>query len=116
MIDIPMYKWKDFERREFGSVVCVNEGLPAVTKYKALRQWRVPAQGKMKFLGEDRWFTLVQLRILSGRTHQIRVHMASIGHPLVGDIKYNSRNFEKDAAFVPRIFLHCFRMEFKEFD
>merc|ERR1712070_271315 len=42
--------------------------------------------------------------------------MAYIGHPLVGDMKYNSRNFEFDSAFLPRIFLHCFKMEFKEFD
>merc|ERR1712139_660763 len=70
----------------------------------------------MAFLGEDRWFTLVQLRILSGRTHQIRVHLSFIGHPLIGDVKYNIKNFELDSAFVPRIFLHCMKMEFKEFD
>lgn len=116
MIDVPMIKWKDFDRREFGSIVCGGEGLPAVSKYKALRQWKVPAKGKLQFLKEDRWFTLVQLRIMSGRTHQIRVHMAIIGHPLVGDIKYNQRNFEHDSAIVPRIFLHCLKMEFKEFD
>lgn len=115
MIDIPMHKWKDYDRREFGSVVCAHEGLPAVTKYKALRQWFVPAKGNMAW-SRDRWFTLVQLRILSGRTHQIRVHMAFIGHPLIGDIKYSSAKFIDDSAFVPRIFLHCMKMEFKEFD
>jgi len=116
MIDIPMHKWKDMERREFGSVVCACEGLPAVTKYKCLRQWHVPATGAMAHQGRDRWFSLLQLRILSGRTHQIRVHLAFIGHPLIGDMKYNTRHFELDSAFIPRIFLHCMRMEFKEFD
>jgi 23S rRNA pseudouridine1911/1915/1917 synthase len=116
LIDVPMHKWKDFDRREFGSVCCAHDGLPSVTKYKALRQWHVPATGDMEFLGKDRWFTLVQLRILSGRTHQIRLHMSIIGHPLIGDIKYNSRNFIEDSAFSPRIFLHCMKMEFKEFD
>lgn len=116
IIDVPMKKWQDYDRREFGSVVCAHEGLPAVTKYRALRQWQVPATGSMQFWGKDRWFTLVQVRILSGRTHQIRVHLAAIGHPLAGDNKYNSAHYEWDAAVVPRIFLHCFRMEFEEFD
>jgi len=116
LIDLPIAKYKDFERRQFGSVICANQGLPAITKYKALRQWRVPAKGKMAFLGKDRWFTLVHLRILSGRTHQIRIHMAYIGHPVIGDIKHNNSSLEHDCAFLPRIFLHCLKMEFKEFD
>jgi len=116
LIDLPIAKYKDFERRQFGSVICANQGLPAITKYKALRQWRVPAKGKMAFLGKDRWFTLVHLRILSGRTHQIRIHMSYIGHPVIGDIKHNNSSLEHDMAFLPRIFLHCLKMEFKEFD
>lgn len=114
VVDLPMKKWQDFGRREFGSVICAKEGMPAVTKYKALRQFKVKAEGNLKFWGEDRWFTLVQLRILTGRTHQIRVHMCYMGHPLVGDIKYNWKNFEQDSALVPRIFLHCTRMEFED--
>lgn len=116
MIDLPIAKYKDFERRQFGSVICAHQGLPAITKYKSLRQWRVPAKGAMAFLGEDRWFTLVHLRILSGRTHQIRIHMAFIGYPVIGDIKHNNTNLEHDSAFLPRIFLHCLKMEFKEMD
>lgn len=116
IIDVPMKKWQDFTRREFGSVVSVRCGLPAVSKYKVLRQWKVPGEGKLKFWGEDRWFSLVHLRILTGRTHQIRVHMGFLGHPLVGDIKYNPKYVEQDYALVPRIFLHCLRMEFEDMD
>jgi len=116
LVDVPMKKWQDFDRREFGSVICVTDGLPAVTKYRALRQFWVPATGQMRFWGEGRWFTLVQLRILTGRTHQIRVHMAFIGYPLIGDSKYSPQLFEQDAAISPRIFLHCLRMEFEDRD
>lgn len=115
-VDVPMKKWQDLERREFGSVVCAREGMPAVSKYQVLRQWCVPAKGGLAFWKEDRWFSLVQLRILTGRTHQIRVHMAFLGHPLVADEKYNPSKFEQDCAIVPRIFLHCARMEFEDMD
>ncbi|CAK9099643.1 Ribosomal large subunit pseudouridine synthase D (23S rRNA pseudouridine(1911/1915/1917) synthase) (rRNA pseudouridylate synthase D) (rRNA-uridine isomerase D) [Durusdinium trenchii] len=118
VIDVPMKKWQDFVRREFGSVTCTKEsqGRTAVTWYSVLRHWRVPAVGRLAFWGQDRWFTLVQLRILTGRTHQIRLHMAFLGHPLVGDIKYNASRYEHDCAVVPRIFLHCLRMEFQDVD
>jgi 23S rRNA pseudouridine1911/1915/1917 synthase len=51
-------------------------GKPAVTRYKVLQSF---ADGKV---------SLVECRLLSGRTHQIRVHMTSIGHPLLGDPLY----------------------------
>jgi 23S rRNA pseudouridine1911/1915/1917 synthase len=67
-------------------------------------------------------FTLVRVRIETGRTHQIRVHMASIGHPVVGDTLYGgagqlTRAGEKGKSEPERIrlnrnFLHAFRLEF----
>jgi 23S rRNA pseudouridine1911/1915/1917 synthase len=51
--------------------------------------------------------TLVQLTPRTGRTHQLRAHMASIGHPIVGDIAYGSTNKNS------RIMLHAQRISFK---
>ena len=53
--------------------------------------------------------TLVSAHPLSGRTHQIRVHLASIGHPVVGDTVYGRR----DAYRLGRHFLHAHRIRFR---
>jgi len=67
-------------------------------------------------------FTLVSVRIETGRTHQIRVHMASIGHPVVGDTVYGGsgnlteqtsgpRRKELERIHLERNFLHAARLE-----
>ena len=53
-------------------------------------------------------FSLVELRLETGRTHQIRVHMAHIGHPLAGDFLYGT----EDKALIPRAALHSWKLRF----
>ncbi|MBT8213625.1 MAG: RluA family pseudouridine synthase, partial [Acidimicrobiia bacterium] len=54
--------------------------------------------------------SLVDVRLETGRTHQIRVHAASIGHPVVGDGHYDGRR--KTSVSSPRSFLHARRISF----
>ncbi len=53
--------------------------------------------------------TLLELSLQSGRTHQIRVHMAAIGHPVVGDARYGTPDKRLGSG---RFYLHAFRLAF----
>ncbi len=71
-------------------------------------------------LAPDRPFTLLEITLKTGRTHQIRVHMASAGHPIAGDDKYGDFELNKalqrsaaGAASLKRMFLHAWSLKFK---
>ena len=73
-----------------------------------------PAVTKVELVGKSRDFSLVRLRLMTGRTHQIRVHLAHAGHPVLGDDKYG--DFELNRALarqgVKRLLLHANRLAF----
>jgi 23S rRNA pseudouridine1911/1915/1917 synthase len=69
----------------------LDTGRPALTQYKVLRRFEK--------------FTYLEVRIGTGRTHQIRVHLSSIGHPVAGDRLYGAPPAE-------RVFLHAHRIAF----
>jgi 23S rRNA pseudouridine955/2504/2580 synthase len=60
--------------------------------------------------------TLVDVELKTGRTHQIRVHAAHIGHPLAGDVKYGDVDFNRLMKHfgLRRLFLHAHRIEFDD--
>jgi len=71
--------------------------------------------GRYRLRGKSKVFTLCRVVIITGRTHQIRLHMASIGHPLVSDNKYNYTLAKTDVMWCPRLFLHAWRIGFNSF-
>ncbi len=75
-----------------------SEGRAAVTEYRVLRRFK--------------GFTLLEVRIKTGRTHQIRVHFASIGHPVAGDRLYGAPARAGDRPPLERFFLHAHRIRF----
>jgi 23S rRNA pseudouridine1911/1915/1917 synthase len=86
---------RDPRRRQRMAVV--PGGREAITEYRLLAS----------FAGGD--YSLVEAEPKTGRTHQIRVHFASIGHPVVGDTVYGRR---RTRLPVPRQFLHAQRLGF----
>ena len=80
-----------------------------------------PRQGKqaithvrpLEVLGD---YTLVECRLETGRTHQIRIHLAEIGHPLCGERVYNRQPFQSvvpDPSGAPRVMLHAGELGFR---
>jgi 23S rRNA pseudouridine1911/1915/1917 synthase len=76
----------------------LDEGRAAWSEYRVLRRF----QG----------FTLLEVRIGTGRTHQIRVHLASIGHPVAGDTLYGAPAKVEGMPPLGRYFLHAHRIRF----
>jgi len=72
----------------------VEGGRPAATEYRVL--WNRSG------------YSLVLCKLLTGRTHQIRVHMSAFGHPLVGDTLYGAKRVDG----LDRVFLHSWRLAF----
>ncbi len=70
------------------------QGKTAQTNYKTIKQ----------FTYQSNPYSLVELRPFTGRTHQLRVHLAKIGHPILGDILYGGENFK-------RMMLHANELE-----
>ncbi len=74
----------------------------ALTEYSVLEKFSAPDGGFKS--------SLLEVRPHTGRTHQIRVHLVSIGHPVLGDRLYGQR---LQPEWVPRLMLHALRLEFE---
>lgn len=93
VIDAPIGR----DHRDPMRMAVVVDGKPARTRYQVLRHFRAPAD-----------VTSLECRLESGRTHQIRVHLSAIGHPVVGDATYGG---VRSGVVSPRPFLHAARLE-----
>ena len=69
-------------------------------------------------IDNNRIASLLNVRIFTGRTHQIRVHLTSVGHPIAGDAKYGSVQFNKTVGSwgLKRLFLHAHQLGFNVAD
>ena len=75
----------------------VPDGRPATTVYRV----------RERFVG----WTFLDLDLVTGRTHQLRVHLASIGHPVAGDAVYGPAGPRRAPPGLERLFLHAWQLE-----
>ncbi|MBR5731126.1 MAG: RluA family pseudouridine synthase [Firmicutes bacterium] len=102
-IDLPIKKDPDHKARRMVS----PDGYPSVTHYRTLKTFDIKGSGQIE------GYSVVELRLDTGRTHQVRVHMTHIGHPLVGDELYAQLfGYDKDPEWMPRQALHAGALEF----
>lgn len=97
IIDLPLLKSK--VNNEEKVIVDYNKGLKSVTKYK--------------LLGSNENFSFLLLSPVTGRTHQLRVHLSKLGFPILGDDKYGGitvLNFNKNQKATLQ--LHCLELIF----
>lgn len=86
----------------------------ALSEYQSIKKYqkelfRNPSQKNLNY------FSLVKIRIYTGRTHQIRAQFASLHHPVVGDKLYGGKLMRKINEFLSfdRQFLHAYKLEFE---
>ena len=99
VVDAPLRK--SFERKKMVVAPLKSGAKPAITKYHPVKNFKD--------------YTLLDISLLTGRTHQIRAHMSYIRHHVVGDIKYGDYKinniFKRDFGFENQ-FLHAYKIKF----
>mgnify|MGYP000925890048 FL=1 len=97
-VRLPLHKYllENGERR----VRVAEEGKPSHTIFRLVKRWER--------------FSLLEAQLKTGRTHQIRVHLAHLGFPIAGDEKYGDFSLNKSLAKegLKRMFLHAWKMSF----
>ena len=99
-----------------GEMIISKKGKPSLTDYEVLESYGI--------------YSLLDFNIHSGRTHQIRVHAKSVGHPLICDVLYGdgkpvllssfkkkyklSIDEEEEKPLISRLGLHSYRLKFKD--
>lgn len=95
-IDMPIGR----SNKDRKKMAVTKDGKQAITHFRVLGRFRT----------QNASYTLLEIKIDTGRTHQIRVHMAEIGHPVIGDMVYSNG---KNEFGVEGQCLHAQKLEFK---
>lgn len=94
-----------WQRERFG---IVPGGKDSITKYKVVKTY-----SKNQLYQDFHDYSLLELTPLTGRTHQIRVHLKYVNHPIIGDYLYAGRKTSRaDRLWASRVMLHAWKISF----
>ena len=105
------------EKKHIRGYLHKDTKLNKVTIYKQKQKDAQPIETVYEPLGDNGEVTLLKVGLITGRTHQIRAHLASTGHPLAGDAKYGQETFNrryKEKYQLKHQLLHAFRLSFPD--
>jgi len=97
IIDKPLARARNYKKQTIANAKTQTKVRSAITQYEVIK--------------ETPDYSLVELKPKTGRTHQLRIHMSSLGHPILGDEKYKLRNTKTDESVV-RHLLHAKKIKF----
>lgn len=107
-INAPIARATSYTKQKIAFGKYKGDAREALTKYEVTKEYRVG----------DLELSLIEVQPKTGRTHQIRVHMAHIGHPLLGDQRYYTKNERKQQVDIPKeydidtFYLHAKELSF----
>ena len=119
VLDKPLHKYllPDGERRVKVVAKDDPDGMASLTLVKVRAAGGIVPGMHQVSVGSDRGYSFLEVTIKTGRTHQIRVHLASEGMPIVGDDKYgdfeSNKSLARASSLTPlkRMFLHAWRLQ-----
>lgn len=105
----------DFERRTV-DLPLLRDVLSSGERLVKVNRLGKESKTEFRVIKRFKEATLLEARPLTGRTHQLRVHAQSLGHPIVGDSKYGDRERDKalKGALKQRLYLHAASLSFKD--
>jgi 23S rRNA pseudouridine955/2504/2580 synthase len=110
-------KGEVLKRQMITGFLIKDETSNQVTVHKTLVPGSVPITTEYEPIQSYGGYTLLKVTLITGRTHQIRAHLSSIGHPIVGDYKYGDSRVNEEAKKLYHInsqMLHSFQVVFPE--
>lgn len=103
IIDSPIIR--DLKTRKKMTVSSDKKAKPSITHFEVLKEFKL----------QNMKFALLELDLKTGRTHQLRVHLSAISHPIVGDFLYGSKKENEDLKNISkRMYLESYKISFKD--